>query len=56
MNFTGKIRYTLKNDYMFKAVFQQNKHVLKGFLSALLNIPQDQITEIHLENPIILGK
>ena len=56
MHFTGKIRYTLKNDYMFKAVFQQNEDVLKGFLASLLNLPVSHIRNVHIENPMILGK
>ena len=56
MEFTGNIPYTLKNDYMFKAVFQENEKVLKGFLSSLLNIPVQSIQTIHIENPIILGE
>ena len=51
-----KIRYTLKNDYMFKAVFQQNEDVLKGFLASLLNLPVSHIRNVHIENPMILGK
>lgn len=38
MEFTGKIQYTLKNDYMFKAVLQKNEKVLKGLLASLLHI------------------
>ena len=55
MTFSGKLRYTLKNDYMFKAVFQENQTILKGFLTALLSLSDDQIKTVHVENPIILG-
>ncbi len=33
---SGKLRYKLTNDYMFRAVFQENENALKGLLSALL--------------------
>ena len=35
-NATGKIDYTLMNDYMFRAVLQENEKVLKGLVSSLL--------------------
>lgn len=53
---SGKIRYTLTNDYMFRAVFQKNQNALKGLLSALLGIPKKQIKELRILNPIILGE
>lgn len=53
---SGKLRYTLKNDYMFKAVLQKNQTALAGLLSALLKIPVSQIESITILNPIELGK
>lgn len=53
---SGKIRYTLTNDYMFRAVFQKNQNALKGLLSALLDIPKKEIKEVTILNPIILGE
>ena len=53
---SGKIRYTLTNDYMFRAVFQKNQNALKGLLSALLCIPKASIKEVTILNPIILGE
>ena len=53
---TGKIRYRLTNDYMFRAVFQENKKALTGLLYALLNLPDKSITSVMVENPIELGK
>ncbi|MBQ4058343.1 MAG: Rpn family recombination-promoting nuclease/putative transposase [Lachnospiraceae bacterium] len=53
---SGKIRYTLTNDYMFRAVFQKNQNALKGLLSVLLGIPKKQIKELRILNPIILGE
>ena len=53
---SGKIEYTLTNDYMFRAVFQKNQNALKGLLSALLGIPKKEIKEVTILNPIILGE
>ena len=52
---SGPLKYTLKNDYLFKATFQKNQHVLHGFLSNLLHIPITDITDTHIENPIQIG-
>ena len=53
---SGKLRYKLTNDYMFRAVFQKNENALKGLLSALLSIPKNEIKEVTILNPIILGE
>ena len=53
---SGKLRYKLTNDYMFRAVFQKNENALKGLLSALLGIPKNEIKEVTILNPIILGE
>ncbi len=53
---TGPIRYTLRNDYMFKAVLQKNEKALKGLLAALLSIPVKDILGIEIMNPIELGE
>ncbi|MBQ8913276.1 MAG: Rpn family recombination-promoting nuclease/putative transposase [Lachnospiraceae bacterium] len=53
---SGKIKYNLTNDYMFRAVFQENNKALEGLLYALLNLPYDSITSAVIENPIELGK
>ncbi len=37
-NATGKIDYTMTNDYMFRAVLQENKKVLIGLICALLHL------------------
>jgi len=48
--------YGLTNDYMFKAVMQENKDVLRNLIGALLGINEDDIIECELTNPIILGQ
>ena len=53
---TGPIRYTLRNDYMFKAVLQNNKRALTGLLSALLSMHVEEIADAMVINPIDLGE
>lgn len=53
---TGKIRYRLTNDYMFRAIMQRNKNILKHLVCALLSIPVEQVISLTIENPIELGK
>lgn len=56
MEYTGKIRYSLTNDYMFKAVLQKNPEALRGLLASLLHIPINEIQSVQIENPIVLGE
>ncbi len=53
---TGELKINLMNDYMFKAVFQENMKALEGLLYALLNLPKGSINSIVVENPIELGR
>ena len=53
---SGKLRYKLTNDYMFRAVFQKNENALKGLLCALLGLSKKDIKEVIILNPIILGE
>lgn len=53
---TGKIDYTLMNDYMFRAVLQENQKVLKGLIASLLHLPPQSIKSTRILNPIELGK
>lgn len=52
---TGKLTYTLTNDYLFHIVFQKNKTILRGLIRSLLNLRDDEIVDIKLENPIQPG-
>lgn len=52
---TGKLRYTLTNDYLFHIVFQKNKKILRGLIKSLLHLQDDEIVDITLENPIYPG-
>ncbi len=53
---TGKVRYTLTNDYMFHVVLEQNRNILKGLLCALLHLQPEEITDIVIKNPITRGE
>ncbi len=53
---TGKIDYTLTNDYMFRALLQTNQKVLIGLVGALLHLHPNEINVITIENPIMLGE
>ena len=50
-----EVEYGVTNDYMFRSVFQTSKEALKGLLSALLYIPEEEILSCEICNPIILG-
>lgn len=52
---TGKLKYPLTNDFMFKAVLQKNQTALKGLLCALLHMRMEEIAEIRILNPIEIG-
>lgn len=49
-----ELEYGLTNDYMFRSVFQTSEEALKGLLSALLHIPEEEILSCKICNPIIL--
>lgn len=52
---TGKLKYPLTNDFMFKAVLQRNQTALKGLLCALLHMRMEEIADIRIINPIEIG-
>ncbi len=56
MNATGKLDYTLTNDYLFHVVMQRNEKVLRGLIGSLLGLSQDEIVKVELKNPIIPGQ
>ena len=51
----GPIRFTPKNDYMFKAVCQTDTFALEGLLASLLGLRQEEIRDLRILNPIQLG-
>ena len=53
---TGPIRYGMTNDYMFRAVLQENNYVLKGLICSLLHLKPADVTSVIITNPIKLGE
>lgn len=52
----GPIDIPLTNDYLFRALLQQNNQVLKAILCAILHLNPEQVKQVSVENPIELGK
>ena len=52
---TGKIRYNMTNDYMFRYILQKNQKVLKGLICSLLHFKPEEIKSITIKNPISLS-
>lgn len=52
---TGPLRYTLTNDFLFKAFLQKNEKALRGLLCALLSMKNEDIKTITILNPIEEG-
>lgn len=55
LKMTGVLPYRFTNDYLFRATLQTNEMVLRGLVSALLDMPMKKIKECTIENPIELG-
>ena len=55
-NLTGPLIIPMTNDYLFRALLQQNNKVLKGLISSLLHLSLDEIISVEITNPIELGK
>ena len=50
----GVIKMT--NDYLFRALLQENNHVLKSLVCALLHLDENVVSKVEIKNPILLGK
>lgn len=53
---TGKMPYSLTNDYLFRALLQKNNRVLKHLICALLRLQPQEVSTVTIENPIVLGQ
>lgn len=49
---TGALKYTMTNDFLFKAVFQRNQGALEGLLCAMLGFKREEITSLRILNPV----
>ena len=54
-NATGPLEYGLTNDYLFKAFLQKNQRVLRALVASLLHMGEEEIVDITVKNPIIIG-
>ncbi len=52
---TGKIRYNMTNDYMFRYILENNEKVLTGLACSLLHLKPEEIKELRVTNPIMQG-
>ena len=52
---TGSIDYGFTNDYMFRALLQQNNHVLKCLICSLLHLKADDVISVEITNPLLPG-
>ena len=52
----GPVPYCLTNDYLFRAVLQQNNTALKGLICSLLHLSEEEVVSVEIINPIILGE
>lgn len=52
---TGKLPYTLQNDYLFKVVMEADEKILRALLCSLLELEDDEIISVKITNPIIPG-
>ncbi len=52
---TGKLAFTLTNDYIFKAVLQRDESILRALLCSLLSIHEKEILSVRIMNPIHHG-
>lgn len=54
LNATGKIRYTMTNDYMFNVIFRHTD-ILTELLCSLLDLNIKQIHSVQIKNPLLSG-
>ena len=53
---TGPVPVHMCNDYLFRAMMQQDPHVLKALVCSLLYLEPQEVTGISILNPIELGE
>lgn len=52
---SGMVPVPLTNDYLFCAMLQKNKFVLKSLICSLLHLSTEEIKSVEITNPIELG-
>ena len=53
---TGKLKYNLTNDYLFRATLQESPATLREVVRSVLGLSLEQICSVEILNPIILGQ
>ena len=53
---TGPVSIKMNNDYLFKALMQENRRVLRAFIADLLHVSHRDIKKLEIINPIKLGE
>jgi predicted transposase/invertase (TIGR01784 family) len=53
---SGPPPYRLTNDYLFRALLQERRDILKGLLCALLSLNPEEVRSLQILNPIVLGE
>ena len=53
---TGKLKYNLTNDYLFRATLQESPATLREVVRSILGLSLEQIRSVEILNPIILGQ
>ena len=53
---TGRIRFNMTNDYLFRYILQKHKKVLVGLVCSLLHLKPGEIKSITIMNPINLAE
>ena len=52
---SGPLVIPMTNDYLFRALLQQNNKVLKGLICSLLHLTAEEVRIVEITNPIELG-
>jgi len=53
---TGPLPIPMTNDYLFRAILQNNNYVLKGLICSLFCLSPEEVTSVTIVNPILLGE
>ena len=52
---SGPVTIRMNNDYLFRALLQQNNNALKGLICSLLHMSPQEVRSVSVTNPILLG-
>ena len=55
-NVHGPLPIPMTNDYLFRALMQQNNRVLRALICSLLHLDDAEVSSVVISNPIELGK